>query len=126
MRRFQWPTVAVLLLSPTTLYGCEGELVPRDIRSEVSELGDLWPSGGLGDKFLRKPKTVGLVAPGAQADLILLKGNPLEDVKNLSQIAGVMRRGRWYPQEELQRGLDVMVAQYLADRPAAAGYHFLT
>ena len=62
-------------------------------------------------KFLRKPKTVGLVAPGAQADLVLLKGNPLEDVKNLSQIAGVMRRGRWYPQEELQRGLDQMAAQ---------------
>ena len=63
-------------------------------------------------KFLRRPKTVGLVAPGAQADLVLLKGNPLEDVKNLSQISGVMRRGRWYPQEELQRGLDEMAAQY--------------
>ena len=62
-------------------------------------------------KFLRKPKTVGLVAPGAQADLVLLKGDPLEDVKNLSQIAGVMRRGRWYPQEELQRGLDQMAAK---------------
>jgi len=33
-------------------------------------------------------------------------------VKNLSQISGVMRRGRWYPQEELQRGLDEMAAQY--------------
>jgi len=62
-------------------------------------------------KFLRKTKTVGLVAPGAQADLVLLKGNPLEDVKSLSQIAGVMRRGRWYAQEELQRGLDQMAAQ---------------
>jgi imidazolonepropionase-like amidohydrolase len=62
-------------------------------------------------KSLRKPKTVGLVAPGAQADLVLLKGHPLEDVKNLSQVAGVMRRGRWYPQQELQRGLGAMAAQ---------------
>ncbi len=63
-------------------------------------------------KFLFKPKTIGVIAPGAQADLILLKGNPLEDVKNLSQIAGVMRRGRWSSQQEILRGLDDMVAQY--------------
>jgi hypothetical protein len=36
---------------------------------------------------------------------------PLEDAKNLSRIAGVMRRGRWYPQDELQRGLDQMAAK---------------
>ena len=63
-------------------------------------------------KFLSKPKTVGVVAPGAQADLILLKDNPLEDVKNLSRPAGVMYHGKWLPQEELQRGLDDMVAKY--------------
>jgi len=71
----------------------------------------LTAGASIAGEFLRKPKTVGLVAPGAQADLVLLKGNPLEDVKNLSQIAGVMRRGRWYPQEEVQRGLVQMAAQ---------------
>lgn len=69
-------------------------------------------------KFLSKPKSIEVVAPGAQADLILLKNNPLDDVKNLSQIAGVMRRGKWFPEEKLQRGLDNMVAHYKEKKPA--------
>src|SRR5258708_39958301 len=63
-------------------------------------------------KFLFKPKTIGVIGPGAQADLILLKGNPLEDVKNPSQIAGVIRPGRSSSQQEILRGLDPIVAPY--------------
>jgi imidazolonepropionase-like amidohydrolase len=43
----------------------------------------------------------GLVAPGHRADLILAEGNPLGALGILRQPAGVMARGRWYPQERL-------------------------
>jgi imidazolonepropionase-like amidohydrolase len=75
-------------------------------------------------KFLSKPKTIGIVAPGAQADLILLKDNPLDDVKNLARTAGVMYHGRWLSQEDLQRGLDESVAKYKQkDKTATPAEH---
>jgi imidazolonepropionase-like amidohydrolase len=45
----------------------------------------------------------GIVVPGARADLLLLDGNPLEDVGNTERLAGVMVRGRWLPAAELRR-----------------------
>jgi imidazolonepropionase-like amidohydrolase len=48
-------------------------------------------------------KNVGTVTVGAQADLILLDANPLEDVANVRKQAGVMLRGHWLPSSELQR-----------------------
>src|SRR5258708_31752115 len=75
-------------------------------------------------KFLSKPKTIGIVAPGAQADLILLKDNPLDDVKNLARTAGVMYHGRWLSHEDLQRGLDESVAKYKQkDKTATPAEH---
>ncbi|PYT71700.1 MAG: amidohydrolase [Acidobacteria bacterium] len=50
-------------------------------------------------------KNVGTVTVGAQADLILLDGNPVEDVANVRKQSGVMLRGRWFPLSELQRML---------------------
>ena len=48
---------------------------------------------------------MGTVTVGAQADLILLDGNPVEDVANVRKQSGVMLRGRWFPLSELQRML---------------------
>ena len=53
----------------------------------------------------------GTVAPGNRADLLLLEANPLEDVGNLADIAGVMARGRWVNREEIQRGLAEIAAR---------------
>lgn len=44
----------------------------------------------------------GVVAPGARADLLLVRGDPLEDVERAADIAGVVVRGRWLPGEELE------------------------
>jgi amidohydrolase family protein len=46
-----------------------------------------------------------MIRPGAQADLVLLDANPLENISNASQIAGVMIRGRWIPKAEIDRRL---------------------
>jgi hypothetical protein len=61
-------------------------------------------------EFMSASGEFGVVARGARADLLLLEANPLEDVRNLSRIAGVMVRGHWLPREELQRGLDRLAA----------------
>jgi cytosine/adenosine deaminase-related metal-dependent hydrolase len=45
----------------------------------------------------------GTVAVGKWADLVLLKGNPLEDTYQTIDPAGVMLRGRWLPREELRQ-----------------------
>lgn len=48
----------------------------------------------------------GTVEVGKRADLLLVEGNPLADVANARRLAGVMLRGRWLPQPELQHQLD--------------------
>jgi hypothetical protein len=54
----------------------------------------------------------GTVAVGRRADLILLDANPLEDVAHVKRRVGVMVRGRWFPQSELQAKLDAIAAEY--------------
>ncbi len=47
----------------------------------------------------------GVVASGRRADLVLLEANPLDSVSNVARRVGVMARGRWIPEEEIQAGL---------------------
>ena len=54
----------------------------------------------------------GRIAPGLAADLVLLGGNPLEDIRNTSDIRGVMVRGRWLGEEERQAGLADIARRY--------------
>lgn len=53
---------------------------------------------GTGEEF-------GTVAAGRRADLILLEANPLEDIANVQRRAGVMVRGSWLPEDEIQQRL---------------------
>jgi imidazolonepropionase-like amidohydrolase len=54
----------------------------------------------------------GTIAVGRQADLVLLDGNPLADIRNTTRRAGVMLRGVWMPQAEIQPRLDAIAAGY--------------
>jgi imidazolonepropionase-like amidohydrolase len=45
----------------------------------------------------------GTIAVGKRADLVLLTGNPLQDVHYTAQPAGVMLGGRWLPRAEIDR-----------------------
>lgn len=47
----------------------------------------------------------GTVGTGRRADLILLDGNPLDDIRNVSKRAGVMVNGRWLDKAEIDRRL---------------------
>ena len=50
--------------------------------------------------------STGTVEQGKRADLILLDADPLADIRNTTRRAGVMLRGRWLPQAEIQARLD--------------------
>jgi imidazolonepropionase-like amidohydrolase len=47
----------------------------------------------------------GTIAVGKRADLVLLSGNPLTDIRKTVQPAGVMVNGRWLSRQALDKGL---------------------
>lgn len=57
----------------------------------------------------------GTVKIGQIADLILLEENPLENVSRTRHRVGVMSRGQWFTQAELDRLVDEYVATYKVD-----------
>jgi imidazolonepropionase-like amidohydrolase len=63
-------------------------------------------------EFLSRAGEFGTVAAGKRADLVLVEGNPLEDVSRMSDPAGVMVRGRWLPRAELRRMLEEVPGDY--------------
>lgn len=80
-------------------------------------------------EFLHDAKG-GAIAAGKRADLVLLDGDPLADIANTQQIAGVMLRGRWLPASELAAERDRIAALYRGERsrfatdttPTTAGF----
>lgn len=56
-------------------------------------------------EYFGKAEALGTVEAGHRADLILLNENPLEDISNVQDRAGVMVRGAWWPEEEIQKKL---------------------
>jgi len=55
-------------------------------------------------EFFHALHELGTVAVGWRAALNLLEADPLHDTGNVARRVGVMVRGRWYPQAELQAG----------------------
>jgi len=53
--------------------------------------------------YLSKADKYGVVEPGHVADLVLLNGNPLEDIANTQKITGVILEGQYFPRAELDR-----------------------
>lgn len=45
----------------------------------------------------------GVVKPGAAADLVLLNGNPLQDISRSRQIEGVVLNGQWLPKTWIEQ-----------------------
>jgi imidazolonepropionase-like amidohydrolase len=68
-------------------------------------------------QHFRAQDEFGTVAVGKRADLILLDANPLEDLAHIQRQAGVMVRGRWLPQSEIQTRLDQIAARNATATP---------
>ena len=53
-------------------------------------------------RYLGATDSLGTVAPGRVADLILLDANPLEDIRNTRRIRVVIANGRWFERRQLE------------------------
>ena len=63
-------------------------------------------------QYFRNEDHFGTVTPGMRADLLLLDANPLEDLDHLTERSGVMVRGRWLPEAEIQARLERIATSY--------------
>jgi len=63
-------------------------------------------------EVLNASNEFGTVSVGKRADLILVEGNPLQDVANVARRAGVMVRGNWIPETEIQKRLSEIEARF--------------
>jgi imidazolonepropionase-like amidohydrolase len=55
--------------------------------------------------FFGTSDQTGTVEEGKRADLVLLDGNPLTNIRNTGSRSGVMLRGRWLPQADIESRL---------------------
>ncbi|WP_420322955.1 amidohydrolase family protein [Flagellimonas sp.] len=55
--------------------------------------------------FFDMEDTFGEIKEGMEADLVLLAGNPLDDLKNFTKVAGVVARGTWISNAEIEKRL---------------------
>jgi len=77
-------------------------------------------------EFLGAGKEWGTIERGKRADLVLVAGNPLDDIRNTARIEGVSVGGRWLEPADLQRLIATASARLDgAPRPAegAGGSH---
>ena len=54
----------------------------------------------------------GTIEKGKRADLVLLDANPLDDVANTQKRSGVMLKGKYYPQAEMNQWLDEIAPRF--------------
>jgi hypothetical protein len=57
-------------------------------------------------RFLGEEATMGTIEVGKIADLVLLKGNPLDAIENTARITAVVRDGRYLNRDDLDQLLD--------------------
>jgi imidazolonepropionase-like amidohydrolase len=63
---------------------------------KILQMSTLYPA-----EFLGRTATMGSVDIGKNADIVILYGDPVESVRNLHNIAGVVRAGFYYSQADL-------------------------
>lgn len=68
---------------------------------EALQTGTVYPAS-----FLNQEGSFGTVQTGLEADLVLLDGNPLQNIENSRRIHGVMIRGRWLSRQDLGQLLE--------------------
>jgi adenine deaminase len=61
---------------------------------------------------MRDSDRAGLVKVGQRADLVLLNANPLDDIRNARDIAGVIVGGRWLSARRLRKQTKADIAYF--------------
>ncbi|NER10934.1 Imidazolonepropionase [Muriicola jejuensis] len=75
-------------------------------KQEILKSGTLNPA-----LFFDEEDKFGRIADGLEADLILLRENPLQDLEALKKIEGVMVRGKWLDRKTLDKKLNVIATR---------------
>lgn len=68
-------------------------------------------------EFFNTLASSGTIEKGKRADLVLLDADPLENITNTEKRAGVMLKGKWYPQSELNGWLDQIALRFQTVSP---------
>jgi imidazolonepropionase-like amidohydrolase len=76
------------------------ELVCRVQAGKQSPLDAITSATSLGAQALRMGNQIGSIAPGLQADLIAVQGDPTKDITALRRVMFVMKGGRVYKNEK--------------------------
>ncbi|MCH7548077.1 MAG: hypothetical protein IH969_00830 [Candidatus Krumholzibacteriota bacterium] len=63
-------------------------------------------------RYIDDTARFGRIEPGYGADLVLVAGNPLEDVRNARGVVGVAVAGRWFEKSELEAERVTLAAEY--------------
>lgn len=76
--------------------------------SGLSPIEILWSATVNPARFLGMEHEFGTIETGKRADLLLLEGNPLDDLNHLMSLKGVMVRGKWLPKEEIDKMVEAI------------------
>lgn len=74
---------------------------------EILQMATLNPA-----QFLNREATMGTVEAGKNADLVVLDANPVADVANMSKIAGVVLKGKYFSKAALEQQKASVAAAY--------------
>ena len=93
------------------LAGCDGMIagfcvhdeLATMVRAGMSPLAALRTATVNPARYLDREMTLGTIAPGRAADLVLLDANPLEDIANVRRIRAVVTAGRFLDRSALDR-----------------------
>ena len=101
------------------MFSVPGFSTHRELKLMVDELGftpyQALESGTLKvAQYFGTTNETGTVAQGKRADLILLNANPLTNIANTENRAGVMVNGRWLPESDIQKRLAEIAARAAA------------
>ena len=105
LMRPMWDTVSsIAAAGGRIIAGTDTPIIPYGLGLilEVEQLAEagLGPAGALRAATVTAAEALGLggelgvIAPGALADLVLIEGNPLEDIRNLRRVRAVLANGR--------------------------------
>ena len=120
-RRFQQAGVLQLLGTDSALPGLfPGESAHRELTELVKAGLSNWDALSIGTRnagefvheHIDDEERFGRIEPGYRADLLLVEGDPLEDVRHARRITAVAVRGRWIERSELDRRRSALADRY--------------
>ncbi len=97
------------VLSGASVHSEMRELVKSGLTIEQALAAATSNGGKLIEKYIDKDVRLGVIAPGYEADLVLVSENPLDNIRNMKMIDGVMVDGVWHDRHALDAMRDALV-----------------